>query len=157
MRSASPESPNGPLSRTLLAQSRCQRRYPPMLVGFIPECRSKTGAGTADEIVFAADNDTFRIIPGPSGYALVPRGGDGPEILLRRTNSPPKPCGQPLVDTPLTNYQVFWQTFTEQYAFFALRPENSTCARRELYSAAPYTRLLKRDFRSTLLVSWNAR
>ena len=26
--------------RTLLANSRCQRRYAPIVVGFIPECRS---------------------------------------------------------------------------------------------------------------------
>src|SRR5437763_1196391 len=30
-------------------------------------------------------------------------------------------CGQPRADTPLMNYEVFRQTFAEQYAFFALR------------------------------------
>jgi hypothetical protein len=82
----------------------------------------KTETGTADEIVFAADDDTFRIVPGPSQDTLwFHVDGAISNILLRRTTSQPKPCGQPLADTPLTNYEVFWQTFTEQYAFFGLR------------------------------------
>jgi hypothetical protein len=82
----------------------------------------KTDAGTADEVVFAADDDMFRIVPGPSQDTLwFHQDGAVSNILLRRTSSRPKPCGQPLADTPLTNYQVFWQTFADQYAFFALR------------------------------------
>lgn len=82
----------------------------------------KTEAGTVDEVVFIADDDTFRIVAGPSQDTLwFHEDGAVQNILLRRTGSRPKSCGQPLVDTPLTNYQVFWQTFDEQYAFFALR------------------------------------
>jgi len=82
----------------------------------------KTEAGSAGEIVFAADDDTFRIFPGPSrGTLWLHVDGAVQNILLRRTNSQPKPCRQPLADTPLTNYEVFWQTFAEQYAFFTLR------------------------------------
>ncbi len=82
----------------------------------------KTETGTADEIVFAADDDTFRIVLGPAQDTLwFHVDGAVSSILLRRTSSQPKPCSQPLADTPLTNYEVFWQTFAEQYAFFALR------------------------------------
>lgn len=82
----------------------------------------RTGTGTADEIVFAADGDTFRIVRGPSQDTLwLHVDGAISNILLRRTSAQPKPCSQPLADTPLTNYEVFWQTFAEQYAFFALR------------------------------------
>lgn len=78
----------------------------------------KAEAGT--EIVFATNNDTFRIDPGPSQDTLwLHEDGTVLDILLRRTRSRPKPCGQPLANTALTNYQVFWQTFAEQYAFFA--------------------------------------
>jgi hypothetical protein len=81
----------------------------------------KTGA-EPDEIVFAADDDTFRIAPGPSHDTLwFHVDGAVSNILLRRTASRPKPCGQTLADTPLMNYEVFRQTFAEQYAFFALR------------------------------------
>lgn len=82
----------------------------------------KTEAAAANEIVFAADGDTFRIVPGPSHDTLwFHVDGSVSNILLRRTGSRPKRCGQPLADTPITNYEVFWQTFAEQYAFFALR------------------------------------
>jgi len=82
----------------------------------------KTEAGIADEIVFAADGDTFRIAPGPSQDTVwFHVDGAISNILLRRTRSRPKRCGQPLADTPLMNYEVFRQTFAEQYAFFALR------------------------------------
>jgi len=82
----------------------------------------KREASTADEIVFAADGDTFRIIPGPSQDTLwFHVDGAVSNTLLRRTRSRPKGCGQPIADTSLTNYEVFWQTFAEQYAFFAQR------------------------------------
>jgi len=79
-------------------------------------------AGAVDEIVFAEDDDTFRIFPGASqDTRWLHEDGSVSNILLRRTGSRPEPCGQPLADTPLTNYQVFWETFAEQYPFFALR------------------------------------
>jgi hypothetical protein len=85
----------------------------------------KAEAGTAGEIVFAADDDTFRIAPGPSHDTLwLHVDGAISNTLLRRTASQPKLCGQPLANTPLTNYRVFWQTFAEQYAFFGLRKVN---------------------------------
>ena len=81
----------------------------------------KAEADTAGEIIFAANGDTFRIAPGPSrDTLLMHEDGSAWNILLRRTSSRPKPCDQHLADTPLTNYEVFWQTFAEQYAFFTL-------------------------------------
>jgi hypothetical protein len=82
----------------------------------------KTGVGSGHEIVFAGDGNTLRIFPGTSqDTRWYHRDGRVSNILLRRTRSRPEPCGQPLADTPLTNYQVFWETFAEQYPFFALR------------------------------------
>jgi len=43
------------------------------------------------------------------------------DIILRRTASLPEPCKQNPLDTPQKNYAIFWQTFAEQYPFFALR------------------------------------
>jgi peptidase S41-like protein/tricorn protease-like protein len=81
-----------------------------------------TAVGAADEIVFSGDDDTFRILPGPSpDTRWLHEDGSVSNVLLRRTGSRPEPCGLPLADTPLTNYQVFWETFAEQYPFFALR------------------------------------
>jgi hypothetical protein len=82
----------------------------------------KTEIGSADEAVFAGDGATIRVFPGASqDTRWLHENGAFSNILLRRTSSRPEPCGQPLADTPLTNYQVFWETFTEQYPFFALR------------------------------------
>jgi hypothetical protein len=82
----------------------------------------KIGVGSGHEIVFAGDDNTFRIFPGTSqDTRWYHRDGGVSNILLSRTRSRPEPCGQPLADTPLTNYQVFWETFAEQYPFFALR------------------------------------
>lgn len=82
----------------------------------------KAGAGAENEIIFAAEDDTFRIFPGTSpDTRWLHEDGSVSNILLRRTNSRPEPCSKPLADSPITNYQVFWETFAEQYPFFALR------------------------------------
>lgn len=82
----------------------------------------KTTHGPANQVVFVADDNMFRIFPGTTAdtrwfhvdYSVS-------SVMLRRTNSQPEPCRQSLPDTPVTNYQVFWETFSEQYPFFALR------------------------------------
>jgi len=77
---------------------------------------------TVDEIVFVGEDDTLRISPGPSPETRwLHADGSVSNILLRRTDFRPEPCGQPIADTPLTNYQVFWETFAENYPFFTLR------------------------------------
>jgi hypothetical protein len=43
------------------------------------------------------------------------------DIILRRTASLPEQCKQNPPDTSQKNYAIFWQTFAEQYPFFALR------------------------------------
>jgi Peptidase family S41 len=82
----------------------------------------KPNTGAANETVFANDDDTFRIFPGTSpDTRWLHEDGSVSNILLRRAASRPEPCRQSLADTPITNYQVFWETFGEQYPFFALR------------------------------------
>lgn len=85
----------------------------------------KTGLSTANEIVFAGEDDTLRISAGISpDTRWLHDDGSVSNVLLRRTRSVPKSCRQPLADTPLTNYQVLWETFAENYPFFALRQMN---------------------------------
>ena len=89
---------------------------------FARKATHRTGVGTADEIVFAGEDDTLRIFPGASPDARwLHEDWSVSNILLRRTGSRPEPCRQPSVDTPLASYQVFWETFAEHYPFFALR------------------------------------
>ena len=70
----------------------------------------------------------------PSGNSMITiRHTDDPNIthmrwdwaaadtILRRTGSLPEQCKQNPPNTPQKNYAIFWQTFAEQYPFFALR------------------------------------
>jgi Peptidase family S41/Tricorn protease C1 domain len=82
----------------------------------------KSGAGTEKEIVFVDEGDVVRVTPGSSpDTRWLHEDGSVSSILLRRTASRPEVCGRTLADTPMTNYQVFWETFSEHYPFFALR------------------------------------
>src|SRR5262249_48150312 len=82
----------------------------------------KPASGSANETVFAKGDDVFRISPGPSADTLwFHADGSVSSVLLRVASSRPEPRRQSLPDTPITNYQVFWETFSEQYPFFALR------------------------------------
>jgi len=62
----------------------------------------KTGAINANETVFVDDDGaTFRVSPVTSAETRwLHRDGNVSNILLRRTNSRPEPCGKPLSDTP---------------------------------------------------------
>ena len=75
----------------------------------LAKASSKTGAINANEVVFVDDDGvTFRVSPAASAETRwLHEDGNVSNILLRRTNSRPEPCGTPLTDTPLTNYQVF--------------------------------------------------
>ena len=46
------------------------------------------------------------------------------DILLRKTGTRAKQCAKLPTNTPITNYAVFWQTFYENYPFFALHHVN---------------------------------
>jgi hypothetical protein len=43
------------------------------------------------------------------------------DIILHHTYKPPENCTQKPANSPQENYSIFWQTFAEQYPFFALR------------------------------------
>lgn len=82
----------------------------------------KSGAGTGKEIVFVDEGDVVRVTPGSSpDMHWLHEDGSVSSILLRPTGSRPEVCGRTLADPPMTNYQVFWETFAEHYPFFELR------------------------------------
>lgn len=82
----------------------------------------KIQAGAPNEIIYTDEGATFRVSPGTSADTRwLHEDGSVSSILLRRTASKPEVCGQTPADTPLTNYEVFWETFAEHYPFFALR------------------------------------
>ncbi|MBA0086757.1 MAG: hypothetical protein HRJ53_17390, partial [Acidobacteria bacterium Pan2503] len=82
-------------------------------------------ASTVHEIVFAGKDGTLRISPGPlADTRWLHEDGSVSNILIRRAGSRPELCDQPPANTPLSNYQVFWETFSEHYPFFAQRQMN---------------------------------
>jgi hypothetical protein len=82
----------------------------------------KTGASSANEIVYGSEGDRIRLTPGTSADTRwLHEDGSVSSVLLRRTGSKPAVCDKPLADTPSNNYAVFWQTFAENYPFFKLR------------------------------------
>jgi hypothetical protein len=46
--------------------------------------------------------------------------GNASDIILHRVSNRPNTCNTPPHNTPPSNYAIFWQTFAEQYAFFAI-------------------------------------
>ncbi len=52
-----------------------------------------------------------------------PEGGIS-DIVFSKTKLPPTFCGEHTKNTPQYNYAVFWQTWAENYPFFALRKTN---------------------------------
>ena len=102
------------------------RSYEITLLSCMPAAKAtRTESSTVHEIVFAGEDGTLRISPGPSpDTRWLHEDGSVSNILMRRTPSRPEVCVQPPADTPLANYQVFWETFSEHYPFFALRRMN---------------------------------
>ena len=86
----------------------------------------KTEASDVNESVFVGDEGgTFRISPGTTAdNRWLHEDGSVSNVLLRRTSSRPEPCNRPPAETPLANYQVFWETLSEHYPFFAMRQLN---------------------------------
>jgi hypothetical protein len=82
----------------------------------------KSDAGPDKEVVFVDGSDVRRVTLGSSPDTRWLRDdGSVSSILLRRSGSRSEDCSRTQADTPMTNYQVFWETFAEQYPFFSLR------------------------------------
>jgi hypothetical protein len=82
--------------------------------------RSDADESKAD-VVFNRGDADIRLTPGPSPDTLLMR--EGPSISslsLRRISTRPETCARTLPNTPLENYNVFWQTYAEQFALFPL-------------------------------------
>ena len=103
------------------------RAYEITTLSCIPAAKAtrRTEASTVHEVVFAGEDGTLRIFPGLSpDTRWLHEDGSVSNILIRRTGSRPELCDQPPIDTPLANYRVFWETFSEHYPFFGLRQMN---------------------------------
>ncbi len=90
-------------------------------------------------IVFQADSDptTFRVLPGAAADARrFHEDGAASDKIIRRIASLPTVCARQVPNDPTTTFDVFWQTYREQYAFFALRHVDWDAPRRDVRSRA---------------------
>jgi hypothetical protein len=55
------------------------------------------------------------------GHARAHLDGSPGDRLLRRTTALPPLCAKPTPKDPLTTFDIYWQTFAENYPFFAAR------------------------------------
>jgi hypothetical protein len=73
--------------------------------------------------VFELDEAPLKIsvAPGPTADSCYfGEQGAASRMVLRKLPSRPEVLDKKLVNTPQVNFDVFWQTFAEQYPFFAL-------------------------------------
>jgi hypothetical protein len=106
----------------LEVSDRSLQAYELTSVSCIASWKAKRDPGSGSREMVFTGNGVFRLSDGPS--AAVRRlhlDGTAADIFLHRTAQRPETCDHAPENNPQENYAVFWQTFTEQYAFFDLR------------------------------------
>jgi len=97
-------------------------RYEVTKVSCIPVLRAPTVTPPAGAIgAFGVPNApvTFAILPGSSPtQARIHVPFAASDMVMRRIDRKPAVCDTPTTDTPLSNFDVFAQTWAEQYGFF---------------------------------------
>jgi hypothetical protein len=82
---------------------------PPALAAF------KSPSGSATFAIFPGDTPTRARIDVPSAAS---------DMMLRRIEQKPAVCDKPTTDTPLSNFDVFAETWAEHYPFFSEKKTN---------------------------------
>lgn len=104
------------------------RAYEVTAISCLPSFTAeRTNVVARGDITFKVVNQsgTYAVRPGgTSDRWLVHRNGAASDMVIRRVNAAPKQCAQQTRDTPLNNFDVFAQTWAEQYGFFDLRKAN---------------------------------
>ncbi|TYB42225.1 S41 family peptidase [Actinomadura chibensis] len=78
-----------------------------------------------------SDGNTIRLRPGPRpDAATLHADGSAGDRALARLRRPPAPCGGPQPSGPVGAFDVFWQTFAENYPFFRQRGVDWAAQRR---------------------------
>jgi len=83
--------------------------------------RRAENEGRESSVLFMSGHQTTKIIPTDDPNVLrMHTDGTASDIVLHRTSKGPDTCKSAPPSTPPENYSIFWQTFAEQYPFFAL-------------------------------------
>jgi hypothetical protein len=93
--------------------------------------KRRPGTRTGEIVFEGGSTGMLRLTPGEVGGTLSMHAGGVSGVALRRTTALPETCSRKTPDTPESNYEVFWQTFSEQYPFFALRKIDWTAVDKE--------------------------
>ncbi len=99
------------------------RTYELTSISCVPSRSAKRLASgdPASSITFTSGRETTKIIRTADANVLrMHTDGTASDIVLRRISKRPDSCQGMPPDTPQENYAVFWETFAEQYPFFAL-------------------------------------
>lgn len=92
-------------------------------ISCIPSRSAKRSENRTPEapIVFTSGHGTINIVSTNDPNVLrMHTDGTTSDIVLHRTSKRPDSCRTMPRNTPQENYAIFWQTFAEQYPFFAL-------------------------------------
>jgi hypothetical protein len=103
-------------------------------VSCIPSMGAHRVQSDTPGVVFQADSDptTFRVLPGTSAETRrFHEDGAASDKIIHRIASLPAGCTRAVPDDPVTNFDIFWQTYREQYPFFALRRVDWDATRRQ--------------------------
>jgi len=84
-------------------------------------CIASWTAVRKDHDVYAGDHGVVRFLRTTSTRVIrMHLEGTVSDVLLRRIASRPRLCTRQLANTPANNYAVLWQTYAENYPFFAV-------------------------------------
>lgn len=112
-----------------------QRTYETTSISCLPEAplRQVGGAAADGTLAFGpAGIPTLTVRPGPNGLAgpaALRLLGSAADIDLEPLAALPRSCLQPVPNDPIHNFDVFWQTFAENYNSLTSRGVDWTAAR----------------------------
>lgn len=118
------------------------------LPGFTATRDPTAPSGVEAVYAFSEGRAAVRIevsLAGSPGTRRFHNPGAASSMIVRRVDREPAPCERPTPDTPESNFDVFWQTYAEQYGFFGIKQVDWSAARdkaRPMITASPTPRAL---------------
>ncbi|MFE0101076.1 S41 family peptidase [Streptomyces sp. NPDC059009] len=96
------------------------RTYQTTAVSCLPgDTARRTGGGAAGTVTYEGDENTYQVRPGKGGArATLHYEGSTGDRTLRRVTELPQRCGESAPHGKRATFDVFWQTFAENYPFF---------------------------------------
>jgi hypothetical protein len=98
------------------------RAYETTAISCLPgRSAERTGESSDGTVTFATEDGEILRVRAEDRTGRLHIDGDPGHQTLRRTAALPSRCATPPATDPLTTFDVFWQTFAENYPFFAAK------------------------------------